>query len=149
MTKKCFATIKSAQEIAKKITTITDELKATNAYNSAKEIATLTTKFMNDFGNVDPAWKPNGAKNTKSMTKKCFACIKTAQETNAKINELLSDLKVTNAYKSVKAVAELNNKFIEDFGNVDPAWKPEQTQTPEPQITVEPAYDIEEEAIFQ
>lgn len=149
MTKKCFAAILSAQELARKIEGIVNGLeKPQKSYAATKEIVALNAKFIEDFGNVDPAWKPKGAKTGKSMTKKCFACIKTSQENATKVAEMTADLKMVTAIKTLKAIAEINAKFLADFGSVDPAWKPaEEAKTdgiviPEASAEVKANYEI-------
>lgn len=75
------------------------------------------------------------------MTKKCFAMIKTANENAAKIKELTDVVlsgSCTKAYKAIKEIAALNEKFIKDFGDVDPYWSAktaeQQTQAQTPAI---------------
>lgn len=66
-----------------------------------------------------------------AMSKKCYAAIMSAKEVSAEIKQLTDEVKekgVTKAYKAVMRIAELNDKFINDFGDVDPAWSPEPKQ---------------------
>ena len=70
------------------------------------------------------------------MTKKCFAAIKSAQETmkdilNTAWNALARPDHEDAALNDILAKAE---KWLADFGDVDPAWQP-----PEP--AKEPQYD--------
>lgn len=87
-----------------------------------------------------------------AMSKKCYAAIMTAKEISQEIKTLTDEVKekgVTKAYKAVMRIAELNDKYIEDFGDVDPAWSPEpkQQQQPIQTQTPAPAYAYAEEAI--
>ena len=78
----------------------------------------------------------------------------TAKEISQEIKTLTDEVKekgVTKAYKAVMRIAELNDKYIADFGDVDPAWSPEpkqqqptQTQAP---AAAAPAYAYAEDAI--
>lgn len=162
MTKKCFAAILSAQELARKIEGIVNGLeKPQKSYAAIKEIDALNAKFLADFGSVDPAWKPEGAKQGKSMTKKCFACIKTSQENATKIAEMSNIVLhggMTKAIKTLKEIAAINAKFLADFGSVDPAWKPAEdvaensVTVPEASAEVQsqyavPAYAMDEEIV--
>ena len=89
-----------------------------------------------------------------AMSKKCYAAIMTAKEISQEIKTLTDEVKVkgvTKAYKAVMRIAELNDKYISDFGDVDPAWSPEpkqqqptQTQAP---AAAAPAYAYAEDAI--
>lgn len=56
------------------------------------------------------------------MNRKHFACIMTSKEDMAKIVELGKDLKVTNAYNTAKVMVAIAEKFMADFGDVDPHW---------------------------
>lgn len=62
------------------------------------------------------------------ISKKAYAAIKTAQDDMAKIQALAAELKVTNAYKTAQAMAEIANKYMADFADVDPAWTPANAQ---------------------
>lgn len=48
-----------------------------------------------------------------------------AKDDFAEIIRLGADLKVTNAYKTCKRMAEIAAKWDADFKDVDPSWKPE------------------------
>ncbi len=63
------------------------------------------------------------------MTKKCFAAIGTAKEISAEIQKLTDEIKEKGpsvAYANALLIAELNDRFCRDFGNVDPYWMPPQ-----------------------
>lgn len=63
------------------------------------------------------------------MTRKCFAAIQSAKDVSKQIKKL-TDTVLTKpngskqAYEQIRKIAELNNKFIRDFGSVDPYWTP-------------------------
>lgn len=149
MSKRNFACIMTAKETATKIKELTDEVKVigvTKAYKNLKKIAEINDRFVAQFGNTDPNWSPKNTEIKYIMSKKNFACIMTAKETAAAIKELTdAATKVTMAYKTVHAIAEINDKFIADFGDVDPSWSPKKEQQI-PTRPVEPmtAYAYEE-----
>lgn len=60
------------------------------------------------------------------MTKKCFAAIKSAQETMKEIETMANETlhSPPRAYSTVKSVLSLVEKWNADFGDVDPAWSP-------------------------
>ena len=60
MTKKAFASIKSAQEVMAQIEQLAEQVahKPTTAYATVKQIKELASKWNNDFQDVDPAWQP-------------------------------------------------------------------------------------------
>lgn len=68
------------------------------------------------------------------MTKKSFAAIKSAQEVMCQIQQLAEAVahKPTTAYATMKQIQELAAKWNADFGDVDPAWRPPQKETPQP-----------------
>lgn len=89
-----------------------------------------------------------------AMSKKCYAAIMSAKEISAEIKTLTDEVRekgVTKAYKAVMRIAELNDKFVQDFGDVDPAWSPEpKKQKPAAQPaaqTAQPAYAYAEEIL--
>lgn len=60
------------------------------------------------------------------MTKKCFAAIKTAQEISARIKELTETIDKNDAeamYAALTEIKKMNDKYVDNFGNVDPYWK--------------------------
>lgn len=67
MTKKCYAHIKTSQEVSEAIKTLTDEVLApgglTKAYNAIKEIAKLNNKFHSQFKDTNPDWMPDNTNN--------------------------------------------------------------------------------------
>lgn len=61
------------------------------------------------------------------MTRKCFAAIRTAKEVSAEIKKLTDEIRLKGpevAYENALKIAALNDKFLADFGNVDPYWQP-------------------------
>ena len=62
----------------------------------------------------------------KPLSKKTYASIFCAKDDFNKIKTLGGELKVTNAYKTAKAMLELANKWLSDFEDVNPSWKPEE-----------------------
>lgn len=71
------------------------------------------------------------------MSRKNFAAIMTAKDDMAKIVELGADLKVTNSYNTAKEMLAIAQKYMADFGDVDPLWTPAQLQETAP--AAEPA----------
>lgn len=67
------------------------------------------------------------------ISKKAFAAIMTAKDDMNAIIAMGNDLKVTNAYKTAQAMLEIANKYMADFGDVDPAWTPASAQKAEAQ----------------
>lgn len=62
------------------------------------------------------------------MTRKCYACIMTAKEDMKEIQNL-----ARNPVNICK-IMSIATKFISDFGDVDPDWKPGDPMTqPKPQ----------------
>lgn len=61
------------------------------------------------------------------MTKKCFACIKSAQETMDNILNLTESAmnQPMTALKTLVRINEIAKKWNADFGDVDPAWTSE------------------------
>lgn len=57
------------------------------------------------------------------MTKKCFACICTAKENMREIQRLASN---PLGMARIKSIAD---KFMADFGDVDPSWEPGSART--------------------
>lgn len=74
---------------------------------------------------------------TNRISKKAFAAIMTAKDDMRQIIELGNDLKVTNAYNTAKAVIAIAEKYMADFGDVDPAWSPAKTKAAEAQVKAE------------
>lgn len=74
------------------------------------------------------------------MTKKCYACILTSIEAAEAIqkltNAVLAKGGMTKAYGAIKQIAEINNKFLNDFGDIDPSWTPPVYNTQPAQPTV-------------
>lgn len=69
-----------------------------------------------------------------AMTRKCFAAIMTAKENSEKIKKLTDSVlsgSVTKAYGAIKEIAALNEKYIQDFGSVNPYWTPDGNGKPE------------------
>lgn len=64
MTKKCFAAIKSAQEMSKTIHRLVKEVQADPSKMAANFdiIAGNNARFLNDFADVDPYWVSNQQK---------------------------------------------------------------------------------------
>ena len=60
----------------------------------------------------------------KMMSKKCFAAILTAKEDMQAILEICANMKVTTAYKDNKAIQEIAQKYMADFADADPRWRP-------------------------
>lgn len=61
------------------------------------------------------------------MTKKCFAAIMTAKDNSALIKEMTDTVLnggMTKAYATIKKIAELNDTYIKQFGDIDPYWQP-------------------------
>lgn len=62
MTKKCYAHIKTSQEVSEEIKALTDEVLApggmTKAYNAIKQIAELNNRFHRQFKDTSPEWMP-------------------------------------------------------------------------------------------
>lgn len=84
------------------------------------------------------------------MTKKCYACIKCSTELAAEIqnltNTVLAKGGMTKAYGTIKKIAELNDKFVREFSDVDPGWTPPVYNKKPSQPTVAaPAIAYEEE----
>lgn len=76
-----------------------------------------------------------------AMTRKCFAAIMTAKENSEKIKELTDSVlsgSVTKAYGAIKEIAALNEKYIQDFGSVNPYWTPDGNGKPEAKKTPAP-----------
>ena len=61
------------------------------------------------------------------MTKKCFACIKSSQEVMGdikhRIDAVISD--PSKAYRTLSDIGVIVDKWINDFGDVDPSWSSE------------------------
>lgn len=76
---------------------------------------------------------------TNRISKKAFAAIMTAKDDMKQIVELGNDLKVTNAYNTAKAVIAIAEKYMADFGDVDPAWSPAKAKAAEAQAKAEVA----------
>lgn len=83
------------------------------------------------------------------MTKKQYASIKCAIESSEKIKELTDFVlhgHVTQAYNTIKQIAAINDKYYQDFKDVDLYWqaaekKPENpAQNPIPEM----AYNYQE-----
>ena len=74
------------------------------------------------------------------MTKKCYACILTSRELAEAIKALtdavLAKGGMTKAYGAIKQIAEMNDKFIHDFGDIDPSWTPPVYNTQPAQPTI-------------
>ena len=62
------------------------------------------------------------------ISKKAFAAIMTAKDDMNAIIAMGADLKVTNSYKTAQAMLEIAQKYMADFGDVDPAWTPASAQ---------------------
>lgn len=62
----------------------------------------------------------------KPLSKKTYASIFCAKDDFKAIREMGQDLKVTNSYKTAKAMLELANKWLADFEDVNPSWKPDE-----------------------
>lgn len=65
------------------------------------------------------------------MTKKCFAAIKTAQEMSARIKELTKTIDKNNTeamYAALVEIKTINDKYVSNFGDVDPYWKKPETE---------------------
>lgn len=84
------------------------------------------------------------------MTKRNYAAIMSAKDTAREIKKLTDEVKekgVTKAYKAVMRIAELNDKWLNDFENVNPAWTPDNAQQGQYQKrtyrTPAPAYEKE------
>ena len=77
------------------------------------------------------------------MTRKQFACIKSAQEIMAQIQKLTEQTAhdPAGAPRAVNAIHEMAVKWNHDFADVDPAWQPPQEQVP---VAIMP--EIEEDA---
>lgn len=62
MTKRCYAHIKTSQEVTVAIKGITDRVLApggmTQAYNAIKQIAEINDKFYRQFKSTNPDWMP-------------------------------------------------------------------------------------------
>ncbi len=60
------------------------------------------------------------------MTKKCFAAIKTAQETMEYIETRAKDVlqHPERAFAALSDILAKAEKWNADFGDVDPAWQP-------------------------
>lgn len=64
----------------------------------------------------------------KPLSKKTYASIFCARDDFRAIKEMGNDLKVTNSYKTAKAMLELAEKWLNDFEDVNPQWKPDEAQ---------------------
>lgn len=64
----------------------------------------------------------------KPLSKKTYASIFCARDDFRAIKEMGNDLKVTNSYKTAKAMLELAEKWLNDFEDVNPQWKPDETK---------------------
>ena len=64
----------------------------------------------------------------KPLSKKTYASIFCARDDFRAIKEMGNDLKVTNSYKTAKAMLELAEKWLNDFEDVNPQWKPDEVK---------------------
>jgi hypothetical protein len=64
----------------------------------------------------------------KPLSKKTYASIFCARDDFKAIKEMGNDIKVTNSYKTAKAMLELAEKWLNDFEDVNPQWKPDEAQ---------------------
>lgn len=74
----------------------------------------------------------NNANTVKLMSRKSFACIMTAKEDMQKILDICEGNSVCTSYNNIKAIKALAEKFMADFGNVDPRWTPATAQQAAP-----------------
>lgn len=64
----------------------------------------------------------------KGMSKKSFACILTSKEDMQAILDICNGNTVCTSYKNVQAIKTIAEKFMADFGDVDPRWRPANAQ---------------------
>ena len=64
----------------------------------------------------------------KPLSKKTYASIFCARDDFKAIKEMGNDIKVTNSYKTAKAMLELAEKWLNDFEDVNPQWKPDEAK---------------------
>lgn len=64
----------------------------------------------------------------KPLSKKTYASIFCARDDFRAIKEMGNDLKVTNSYKTAKAMLELAEKWLNDFEDVNTQWKPDEAK---------------------
>lgn len=70
----------------------------------------------------------NFVENGKMMSKKSFACIMTAKEDMQAILDICNGNTVCTSYNNVKEIKAIVEKFMADFGDVDPRWRPSNAQ---------------------
>ena len=66
--------------------------------------------------------------NGKMMSKKSFAAILTAKEDIQQILDICNGNSVCTSYNNVKMIQAIAEKFMADFGDVDPRWRPSNAQ---------------------
>lgn len=59
------------------------------------------------------------------MTRKCFAAIMAAKDNSRKIKKLTDEFQKdpSKGYELLMEIAKINDKYVADFGNVDPGWQ--------------------------
>ena len=67
---------------------------------------------------------PTNNTNTRRISRKTYAAIKTANDDMNAILALAATLTEENALETAKKMAEYATKYISDFADVDPAWTP-------------------------
>lgn len=78
------------------------------------------------------------------MSKKCYAAILSAKEISKEIQMITNNVTEPNdaqAYEAMMQIAELNDKFVKDFMDVDPAWTPDKQSSNKPHYYVESYYN--------
>lgn len=79
------------------------------------------------------------------MTKKCYAAIRTAKEISVQIKQLIDEINEKGdevIYDNLMKIAELNDKYLQDFGEVNPYWQPPKNKTfKETYVPPEAMYD--------